>query len=102
MAKKKNDRMTKVVDVPEGMADRIKEMAMQTWQVIASDIFQCMEEAGEPLEMTKDHVVEVVCDADHMMYNGRDKEAYEWWKSLNYSDQAHELVEAAFTCDTYV
>jgi len=47
-------------------------------------------------------VVEVVCDADHMMYNGGDKEAYEWWKSLNYSDQAHELVEAAFTCDTYV
>ncbi len=45
------------------MLERIQRMASITWQVIGGDYLTLLEEQCEQPSMTRDHVMEVVCDA---------------------------------------
>lgn len=82
------------------MKKRITIMASKTWNAIGGDILRSLEEMGEDAVMPKDHVIEVVCDADHMKMYGQDKEAYEFWKSLSF-DEKEKAVAEAFPHETY-
>jgi hypothetical protein len=82
------------------MAKRIAIMAMKTWNAIGGDVLTSLEEAGEDAVMPRDHVIEVVCDADHMQMYGQDKEAYEVWKNLSFDDK-EKTVGEAFPYSTY-
>jgi len=85
----------------EEMKERIERMAESTWQSIGGDILSALEEAGEEAEMPRDHVIEVVCDADHMLTFGRDKEAYAVWKELPTYEEKIAAVEGAFPYHQY-
>jgi len=78
------------------MRNRIKRMAWRTWETIASDIIECVDESY----LERDEVIEVVMDADYMMYHGRDKEAYEIYKGLPYEKQL-EIMKNEFNCQRY-
>lgn len=83
------------------MKKRIEQMAYQTWQVIGGDILTCLAEQGLPEVMTKNEVIEAVCDADYMRMHGGDKEAYEYWKKLPGYKERMEAVKGAFPYKTY-
>ena len=82
------------------MIKRIHIMANRTWEVIGGDILTLMEEQGEGNSITKDGVVECVCDASYMMYHGNDKEAYEEWNKLEWNDK-EKVVSDAFPFKRY-
>jgi len=83
------------------MKKRIIIMASKTWNAIGADILTSLEEAGEDAVMPQSHVVEVVCDADHMQMYGQDKEAYEFWKNLPTYKEKDKVVGEAFPFGTY-
>ena len=81
------------------MKERMERMASRTWDQIGGDVLNAV--GGTEATMPKDEVMEVVCDADHMMTFGDDKEAYEAWKALpTYKDKL-KAIEGAFTYDAY-
>jgi hypothetical protein len=96
----KPKRRKERIKIPEDMVKRIHHMANATYQVIGSDLQACRAEMGEGGDMTREEVVEVVCDADHMETNGDDREAYEFWLGLSY-EQAHEVVTEGFLFEYY-
>lgn len=80
---------------------RIRNMAQITWEVIAMDIL--VDSHGNPdysMNISREEVVEIVCDADHMLTFGQDREAYQVWKSLSFEER-HEIVASAFPSDCY-
>jgi len=81
--------------------ERIHRMALRTWNIIANDVFRCMEEAGEKTELPKGQVVETVCDADYMLTNGGDEEAYREWQKMSYEEKT-KVVADAFPYQTYM
>jgi hypothetical protein len=88
-------------EVPEEMKSRISQMANTTWQQIASDVLT--NDMGEPdyrKNLPRSHVVEIVCDADYMLYHGYDKEAYQYWCTLSW-ELRHRLVKEAFPFARY-
>lgn len=83
------------------MNDRIKMMAILTWDVIGGDVLRCLEDAGERPVMSRDAVIESVCDAGYMKMYGQDKEAYEHWNNLPTYELKMEAVKPAFPFETY-
>ena len=83
------------------MKDRIERMAYQTWETIGGDILTCMAEQELPEVMTKDQVIEAVCDASYMKTHGHDIEAYDFWNNLPTYDTKMEAVKDAFPYETY-
>ena len=83
------------------MQERIERMALQTWDTIGGDCLTCLEEAGEKPVMTKDDVIETVCDASYMKTYGGDEEAYKHWDALPSYEAKKAAVEAAFTFERY-
>jgi len=82
------------------MKKRITIMASKTWNAIGGDILTSLEEAGEDAILDQATVIEVVCDADHMMMYGQDKEAYEFWKRLSFEEKENAVAKA-FPFKTY-
>ncbi len=76
------------------MKARMIGMAERTWRRIGVDILTCLEEAGVDPIMTRDEVIEVVSDADHIMIHDVDSRAYEHWKSLTREEKMNVLAEA--------
>lgn len=87
-------------NLSEEMKLRIQSMALRTWSVIGGDILTCTEEMGEEPILSRDEVVESVCDADYMMYHGGDKEAYNAWDGLPYESKI-QTVKEAFQSERY-
>lgn len=88
-------------EVSEEMKSRIATMANTTWQQIASDVLT--DDMGNPdyrKNLPRSHVVEIVCDADYMLYHGYDKEAYAYWRTLPWKLR-HRLVTEAFHFTRY-
>ncbi len=83
------------------MQERIKRMALRTWNVIGADCLTCLEEGGEKPVMTKDDVIETVCDASYMKTHGEDEEAYAYWNALPNYEAKKASVEKAFTFVRY-
>ena len=83
------------------MEQRIIRMALQTWDTIGGDCLTCLEEAGEKPIMTKDDVIETVCDASYMKTYGGDEEAYERWNKLPSYEAKKAAVEEAFPFARY-
>ena len=84
------------------MKERMEQMASRTWDAIGGDML--VDEEGnmdESATMPKDHVIEVVCDADRMAMYGDDKEVYEVWKALSSYDEKLKAIEGAFTYEYY-
>jgi hypothetical protein len=90
----------KIVRVSPEMAKRIQTMARQTWDAIGGDCLRNLEFNGDKPEMPRSHVVEVVCDAGYMDMHGGDKEAYKFWETLSYAQQA-KYVAKAFPTKSY-
>jgi hypothetical protein len=82
------------------MQDRIILMAKRTWQSIGGDILRTCEDMGLQPLMEKEEVIESVMDAGYMGMYGRDKEAYEFFKTLTYK-QKTKLMEKAFPFAQY-
>ena len=83
------------------MQERIKRMALQTWNTIGGDCLTCLEEMGEKPIMTKDDVIETVCDASYMQMHGGDQEAYDHWNGLPTYEDKKAAVEEAFPFARY-
>ena len=98
---KRPKRSKKEIKITEEMVKRIHRMAYTTYETIAGDIQQCRAEMGEPdRDMTREEVVETVCDADYMLTSGRDEEAYMFWLTLS-REQSQQVVTDAFPHDYY-
>lgn len=82
---------------------RLMEIAKTTWDIIGGDILQSMEECGESSDMPRSHVIEVVCDADHMLTYGGDPEAYAYYLYLrdNHSKHLDKVMKEAFPYKSY-
>jgi len=83
------------------MKERIERMASTTWDVIGGDILQLLEDAGEPPILTRDEVIQTVCDASYMEVHGQDKDAYAVWDHLPSLKKKLEAVSGAFPCERY-
>ena len=83
------------------MSERIQKMALLTWDQIGGDCLRGLEEVGEQPIMSKDEVLEIVCDADHMKMYGLDSEAYEVWKNLPDYDAKLNAIKSAFPFERY-
>lgn len=72
-----------------------------TWQAIAPDMFECIEEDT----MTRDEVVEVVCDANRIqMFGGPDGaelDQLQFNLYCNDNDRFLEITVEAFPEDTF-
>jgi hypothetical protein len=90
----------KLKNVSEEMQNRIIRAMSNTWQAIASDMFQCLQDCGEKTEMTRAAVIEVVCDAGHIQIHGGDTDAYKVFNELSYTDMK-KLGRKAFTYTRY-
>jgi len=82
------------------MVDRIHRMANATWEAIGGEVLTIMEEQGEGNVLSRDEVVDCVCDASYMMYHGGDKEAYEAWSKLE-RDAQDQIIREAFPSSRY-
>ena len=83
------------------MRERVQRMALRTWDCIGADCLGALEECGEKPVMTKEDVIETVCDAGYMKIYGGDKEAYEWWNSLKTYELKIDAVKKAFKFARY-
>ncbi len=83
------------------MKKRMELMALKTWDVIGGDCLTVLEEMDDRNYMTKDEVIEVVCDAGYMKMHGGDKEAYEYWSKLPNYDEKMKAIESAFLHERY-
>lgn len=86
----------------EDMKRRIERMASRTWDAIGDDCL--VNEDGMPDEsvtLPRDHVIEIVCDADYMSMYGHDEEAYKTWKALPSYEEKLAVIRGAFPCKTY-
>ena len=70
---------------------RVIDMARSTWDIIGADYLAAL---GRD-DITSDGVIEAVLDADAMLMNGGDDEAYEYLMSLD-DDARLELLKKAF------
>jgi hypothetical protein len=82
------------------MQDRIILMAKRTWQNIGGDVLRVCEEMGIEPVMQKEEVIESVMDAGYMSMYGRDKEAYDFYRTLTFK-QKTKVLEKAFPFETY-
>lgn len=91
----------KIKEIPVQMQGRIYRMMNRTWDAIGADTLEC---SGIPCDSGKtiprSHVIEIVCDADHMAMYGNDKEAYEIFKQLSYPDKL-KMGKIAFSFKRY-
>ena len=85
----------KEVTIPRPMEQRIREAARCTWQAIGADTLRGVGE-----DMTRDHVVETVCDASYMEMYGQDREACDFLRTLSV-EQQYKVVSEAFPHKTY-
>lgn len=71
--------------------------------MIGGDILRSMEECGEEPIMSRSHVIEVVCDADHMLTYGGDPEAYAYYIYLRDNHEKHldKVMRNAFEFPRY-
>jgi len=84
-----------------GRNERIEQMALRTWEAIGGDILRCLEEMNKTPIMTREEVIESVCDAGYMKMYGNDKVAYEEWDNLPNYEAKMEAVRPAFTFEKY-
>jgi hypothetical protein len=84
------------------MEARVIEALNNTWNAIGMDSLQVIIEFENRSYMTKEEVIEVVTDADRLHYNGNDKEAAEYFYSLEYGGpERRELLDKTFKEDKY-
>ena len=83
------------------MKERIERMAYRTWETIGGDVLSCLAEQGIPEVITRDEVIETVCDASYMKTHGDDPEAYKYWSNLPTYDAKMEAVKGAFPHKKY-
>jgi len=83
------------------MRERILKMARRTWDVIGGDCLTCLEEMNEKPIMSRQDVIETVCDASYMHMHGGDPEAYQYWNSLPTYEDKMAAVEEAFPFARY-
>ena len=79
---------------------RIKRALQRTWDVIGSDMLTSLQEAGQAEEMTRDHVIEVVCDADHLESHGDDRKIVDVFRELVDVDRL-AICKLAFPFESY-
>jgi len=88
--------------VKEEMVKRIQSMALRTWNIIGADaLINADGEFDESATITRDEVIEIVGDADRMLYYGGDKEAYEEYLKIDGWDAKCEILKEVFKFDTY-
>jgi len=92
--KKSTKAVKKALSKREVMVERAVTMLNRTWQAIGHD---CLSAMGS--DMDKDHVIEVVLDADHF-FRGGDKECAEWFRELKYEEMI-EIGKKAFRHGVY-
>ncbi len=81
---------------PEQLKELYRGMR-RTWDYVAQDLF-C--EPGFTME--RDHVIEVVLDADYLEYHGGvNKDIVKQFRALSYDEQ-NELAANVFTARRYV
>lgn len=86
----------------EEMVERIHKMALRTWSAIGADALINEDgEFDESVTLTRDEVIEIVGDADRMLYYGGDKEAYEEYLKIDGWDAKCEILEGAFKFEVY-
>ena len=83
------------------MKKRIEEMAYRTWETIGGNILTVLAEQNMPEMMTREEVIESVCDASYMKTHGRDEVAYAFWNQLPTYKEKLDAVRGAFPCETY-
>lgn len=81
------------------MTHRIIAMLEHTWQAIGHDCLETSEDGS----MDQEEVIEMVCDADHYLTYGEDKEAAEEFAGLlrNNRAMADKICKAAFPSGSY-
>ena len=85
----------------DDMKQRIAYALMRTWQAIGADCL--VNEDGQPDEsitLPRDHVIELVVDADRLHEYGQDKEAATAYYDLP-QDERDEIDRLAFPFETY-
>jgi hypothetical protein len=86
------------------MDKRLIRIANMTWDYIGDDTLNCVRDNNPKRTcMKRSEVIEVVCDADYMLTNGRDKEAYAYYLYLRDNHEKHlaKVMKEAFPCKTY-
>lgn len=81
---------------------RAKQALCDTWNRIAGDML--VDEHGQPDEtasMTKEEVLEVVLDADHMADSDADAARYIIWLKRFHTELFNTVVYNAFPYKTY-
>ena len=94
------DHSMKASNIPPEMYERISRAAHRTFDAIASDLLQVVQESGEGDSMRQIEVIESVFDADRMDMYGGDKEAYEYCKKLPW-DEIEKLGKKIFPYKRY-
>ena len=64
-------------------------------------VFVVLKNAAKKAVMSRQDVIEVVCDASYMHTHGRDEEAYEVWNSLPTYEEKMAVIAPAFPFKTY-
>jgi hypothetical protein len=104
--KEVQERAKKFTGVSKEMDDRLAVLANSTWDYIGSDMLQCVQESTGKSSMKRSEVIEVVCDADYMLTNGRgekDQETYAYYIYLRDNNPKYldKLMKKSFPYRTY-
>ncbi len=87
----------------EEMDERLARLANDTWDIIGGDVLNACEDCGQKAIMSRNNVIEVVCDADHMQTNGNDPDAYAYYLYLRDKNPKHrnKVMKEAFPFARY-
>ena len=86
------------------MDKRLIQAAINTWSYIGDDMLNCVQENNpKKTDMKQAEVIEVVCDADYMLTNGKDNEAYAYYIYLrdNHQKYLSKIMKEAFPYKSY-
>lgn len=85
------------------MDKRLQALANHTWDMIGGDVLTCLSDCGEYPLMKQADVIDVVCDADHMLLHGDDLDAYSYFLFLSEKHPNHrkKVMKEAFPYKQY-
>jgi hypothetical protein len=88
------------VNLSKDMTKRIHVMAIKTWDTIANDILNLLDEEGGGQYLPQEDVIDTVADASYMFYHGQDREAYKTWDNLPHEEKI-SILKGAFPLKKY-
>lgn len=92
----KKKRKGVIIIITKEMRKRIHRMAILTWDTIADDVLNLIEEEES---LSREDVIDWVSDCSYMFYHGKDHDAYKIWDKLP-GDEKVTILEDAFIMNT--